>query len=283
MSYVVRIQNAIDYIEENLLEELQLIHIAKQANFSPYHFHRIFSATVGETIKTYIRKRRLTEAAYELRRDESRIIDIAIKYQYESQESFTRAFKKMFNVPPGDYRNLSTFPAHFEKSKLSEEAIMHRAYGIEVKANIVSMETFWVVGLEYVGPVTFQGDLWDQFIPRMKEIKNATGKGVSYGVCYATPDMCQEGEVSYMASLPVTKAEDVPDGMVARKVDGGNFAVITHKGAISKISDTIDFVYNSWLPKSGYEVDDRADLELYDNRFMGEDDASEFDLLIPIK
>ncbi|MCB9027101.1 MAG: effector binding domain-containing protein [Bdellovibrionaceae bacterium] len=283
MSYVGRVQKAVDFIEDNLRNPLDLLDVAKEAAFSPYHFHRIFSLTVGETIKDYIRKRRLTEAALELRDTERRILDIAIDYQFESQESFGRAFKKMFEETPGKYRSLQNHPKMFEKRKLTEEAIMHRAQGIEVNSNIVTKKNFWVVGLEYKGPQKFQGDLWDKFIPRMKEVKNRIDGETSFGVCYATKEMTKKDELSYMAALPVSIVEDVPEGMTAREVIGGEYVVVIHKGSIEKIGDTIDFAYGTWLPRSGYDPDDRADLELYDARFKAEADDSEFDFLIPIK
>lgn len=286
MSYVERVQRSVDFIEQNLREDITLDGIANAAAFSPYHFHRVFSLTVGETIKNYIRKRRLTEAAYELRDSNRRILDIAFEYRFESQESFSRAFKKLFSVSPAIYRSLTKYPKFYEKKVLTEEGIMHRAKGIEVKSEIINKETFWVVGMEYRGSKEHHGEipkLWGKFDGRSKEISNRQGKVVSYGVCFSTPSMLQKDEFYYMASVPVTSSDDVPEGMVAKEIKGGDFVVITHKGPISKISDTLDYVYGSWLPKSGFDPDDRANLELYDQRFKFEDPESEFDILVPIK
>jgi len=286
MSYVGRVQIAVNFIEGNLRESISLPDVGKAAAFSPYHFHKIFSLTVGEGIKNYIRKRRLTEAAYELRDSDRRILDIALDYQFESQESFSRAFKKLFLINPGGYRDLTKFPKFYEKKKLTEEAIMHHAIGIEVKAGIIKKDSFWVIGMEYKGSKEHRGEipkLWESFDKRAHEIPNRDGTKISYGVCFATPSMLQKDEMSYLASVPVSNPKNIPEGMVAREVKGGEFVVVTHRGGISKISTTIDFIYGSWLPKSGFDPDDRADLELYDERFKFNSDECEFDILVPIK
>lgn len=100
------IQVAIDWIEAHLHEEMYADGIAYVAGFSKYHFHRIFQSVVGISVSEYIRMRRLTNAATMLLHTEERIIDIAIQFQFESQEAFTRAFKKMYNLPPGQFRRV---------------------------------------------------------------------------------------------------------------------------------------------------------------------------------
>ena len=94
MSYLNSIEKALIYIENNLHEDINLSAIAKEAGYSLYHFHRIFKGIVGDSIKNYVRKRRFTEAAKELVYTNKSIVEIGIKYGYESREAFSRAFKK---------------------------------------------------------------------------------------------------------------------------------------------------------------------------------------------
>lgn len=93
-------------MEENLHEPLNLESIASKSNFSKYHFHRIFRCLVGMTVTEYIRLRRLANASSALLYTSERILDIAIYYQFESQESFTRVFKEVYKLPPGKYRRV---------------------------------------------------------------------------------------------------------------------------------------------------------------------------------
>jgi len=106
MQYEPTIQKTIDWIEANLHEEMLADDIADNAGFSKFHFHRIFHASVGMSVATYIRMRRLAASAVALLHTEARIIDIAMYYQFESQEVFTRAFKKVYYLPPGQYRKI---------------------------------------------------------------------------------------------------------------------------------------------------------------------------------
>ena len=94
------IQSAVDYIEENLTEELDIEDIAAKAYVSPFHFQRIFSVLCGMTVGDYIRCRRLTLAAQELSSSDIKVIDAAVKYGYDSPDSFARAFAKFHGISP---------------------------------------------------------------------------------------------------------------------------------------------------------------------------------------
>ncbi|MEK4028875.1 AraC family transcriptional regulator [Pseudobacillus sp. FSL P4-0506] len=106
MNYQPVLQETIRFIEAHLTDELTAAKIADYAGFSLYHFHRIFQKETGMTIAEYIRSRRLTQAAGLLRYTDEPIISIALDFHFGTQESFTRAFKKMFHMPPGQYRKL---------------------------------------------------------------------------------------------------------------------------------------------------------------------------------
>lgn len=106
MNYNAMIQKTIQYIENNLHEELSLEGIANFIGFSKYHYHRIFQKEVGVTLSEYIRYRRIAGAANILLHTDEKIIDIAVHYRFESQEAFTRAFKKYYSLPPGQYRKV---------------------------------------------------------------------------------------------------------------------------------------------------------------------------------
>lgn len=106
MSYSSIIQRTIQFIENNLQEELSLDSIARLAGFSKYHYHRIFQREVGVSIAEYIRYRRIANSANLLLYTDEKIIDIALFYRFETQESFTRSFKKYYQLPPGQYRQI---------------------------------------------------------------------------------------------------------------------------------------------------------------------------------
>lgn len=105
MNYNAHIENTIEYIEQNLINKIELKELADKAFLSKYYFHRIFHSIVGEPVAEYIRKRRLIAAANELLYTNEKIIDIALKYQFSSQESFSKAFKRFYKISPREFRN----------------------------------------------------------------------------------------------------------------------------------------------------------------------------------
>lgn len=115
------IKQSVDYIETNLHTAIQLEDVASFIGFSKFHFHRLFQAEIGMTIGDYIRKRRICRAASDLLFTEESILAIAIQYGFETQESFTRAFKRIYTLPPGQYRKLMS-----EVTKRKEEKRMDK-------------------------------------------------------------------------------------------------------------------------------------------------------------
>lgn len=109
MEYTQPINRAISYIETNLTQEIELSKVAAAAGYSFFHFGRLFRATTGETLGSYIRKRRLSEAARQLLISKRRILDIALDHQFCSQAAFTRAFRTTFGISPGAYRKRGRF------------------------------------------------------------------------------------------------------------------------------------------------------------------------------
>ncbi|ACL18593.1 helix-turn-helix transcriptional regulator [Desulfitobacterium hafniense] len=106
MDYRAKVYDSLDYIEENLDDRIDLEDLAQKAYLSKYYYHRLFHKVTGESVTRYITRRRMAKAAEELVETEQPIIDIALKYQYASQESFTRAFMRIYGLAPGKYRKI---------------------------------------------------------------------------------------------------------------------------------------------------------------------------------
>ena len=105
MEYIQSIQKAIDYMEDNLLENINYEDVAKAVYMSNYYFHRIFSLVTGISANEYINNKRLSLAGQELSMSKSKVIDIAMKYGYDSPESFSRAFTRFHGVSPSLSKN----------------------------------------------------------------------------------------------------------------------------------------------------------------------------------
>lgn len=120
MDYYHNIESALEYIETNLKNDITLLDIAQSAFLSPFHFHRIFSNVVGETVMNYLKRRRLTDSLQELLLTNKSILSISCEYCFESQEVYLRAFKKYFGVTPSAYRKNKIITRHFERQKFTE-------------------------------------------------------------------------------------------------------------------------------------------------------------------
>lgn len=116
MEHDKKIIDIIDYIEKHLCEKLKLNEIAKQVHFSEFHFHRLFRKAIGMPLMHYIRARRLSEAAAELVETNEDITSIAFKYQFSSEEAFSRAFRQMYRICPRDYRNTRRLECNYKKT-----------------------------------------------------------------------------------------------------------------------------------------------------------------------
>ena len=121
MDWVHGIQRAIDYVEAHITEKIDYEEVAKEAYSSPFHFQRVFGVLCGYTLGDYIRMRRLTLAAEELTATNEKIIDVALKYGYDTPESFTRAFSKVHGFTPTEVRNGATVTSF---SRLSVKLIL---------------------------------------------------------------------------------------------------------------------------------------------------------------
>jgi len=107
VAWVESIQKAIEYMEDHLLEDMQMEDIAKVANVSVFHFQRIFTVLTDSSIGEYLKRRRLTLAGQDLLTTDSKIIDIAMKYGYDTPEAFTKAFRRQHGVTPSEVRKNS--------------------------------------------------------------------------------------------------------------------------------------------------------------------------------
>lgn len=140
MDWITGIQRAIDYTEAHLTNEIDYETAAKEAASSVFHFQRMFSLLCGYTLGDYIRKRRLSLAAEELRRREEKIIDIALRYGYDSPESFSRAFTRFHGITPSEARrggNIKSF------SRLSVKLILDGGFLMDYR--IVKKDAFRVI------------------------------------------------------------------------------------------------------------------------------------------
>ncbi|HPR17285.1 MAG TPA: AraC family transcriptional regulator [Candidatus Cloacimonadota bacterium] len=285
MDYSRQIQKALDFMEKKLADKLELEDIADIANFSMFHFHRLFVGLVGFTPMDYLRRRRLSEAARELIFNLRSINEIAGRYQFESQASFTRAFGKQFGISPGKIRKTKQPVDYFSPIDVNKEMRKQGVKKMDVK--IVEKEAMKVIGMEVI--TTMKNNtipqLWDRFNKVCCSINNVKVKNVALGICPPVnmKEFDENTPFSYIAGLIVENFDDVPKEMVTYEIPTQKYAVITHKGALDNLNETYKYFYSVWPKESGREFSGGAEFEWYDERFKWGDPASEIDIYRPIK
>lgn len=269
MNYLKQVQIGIDYIEANLDFDLQLEQVAKEANISQWHFQRIFKALTNETLKTYIRSRRLANSLDKLLLTQDRIINIALCAGYESQESFTRAFKKAFGLTPNEYRKLGDKSLFLKKVQFDAEYLRHINQNVTLVPEIYAQSKMLFVGLKtnYFSVDSEKNNigkklppLWETFMNQVHEVENMV-PGICYGIIRQTKDGTDQLE--YYAAVEVVKVGTLPAGMVSIELPPSMYAKFTHKGDVKSIDRTVDYIYSSWLIQSGKRHTYSADLEIY--------------------
>lgn len=274
MDWVSKLNEAIRYMEENLTDEISYEAIAKIANCSVYNFQRMFSYIADKPLSEYIRNRRLTMAAFDLLNSTDRIIDIAMKYGYESQDAFTRAFRNFHGVLPSSVRNetvqLKSCPKISFQITIKGEN--HMNYQIE------QWPAFKVMGKIHKVRTAEAFEI----IPGLWE--KAWKDGTVEKLTEKFPDYRPQGflgiagggkwgdsqEMNYI--IGVTNYVDVPE---CRHVPAeGEFQEISYPAATwaifeadGELPDAVQKVYKQfyteWLPNSGYELADLPVIECY--------------------
>ena len=289
MNYLKSVQIGINYIEANLDFDITSSQIAKEAGLSQWHFQRIFKALTNETLKTYIRSRRLANSLDKLLTTDLRIIDIAVSSGYESQESFTRAFKAAFNMTPNEYRKLGDRNLFLKKLEFDSEYLKHINQKISLNPEIYIQRPMRLVGLKTCfysidSEKNNIGEklpaLWAAFLERMNEIEN-----VDAGTCYGVVRQIKADtdQLEYYAAVEVNKIKLLPKNMVSIDIPLSNYAKFTHRGEVKYVDNTVNYIYSSWLLKSGKSHTSGIDLEVYDHQYDPVSENSVMYYAIPIE
>lgn len=290
MDYYERIQNAIHFIEDNLTQKLRIVDISSKACFSAFHFQRVFQAISGFSVQEYIRKRRLTEAASLIKQTDRTILDIAITFQYGSQEAFTRAFESYLDMTPAKFRRVQTDNTYgmtkmnftdFESNFSGDLRIDQPCIILKSKTNIA--------GYEYL--TTLDSDSYFRDIPKFYDdfgrkeyymrISDRIAPAFPYGInCRFKED----GKFSFVVGEAVEKPNEFSDtGFVNLEIPEGRYAEFKIKGSVETSQHTWRYIYGKWLPNSGYERRDAPDFEIVDVCKSSYPDKMIINIYIPIK
>lgn len=272
MEWLNRMNHAVDYIELNLADDISYEKAAQIACCSTYHFQRMFSFITGVPLSEYIRRRRLTLAAFELQTSNIKVIDVAIKYGYESPEAFSRAFKNLHGIMPISARDIGVSLKAFPKMtfSISIKGVSEMNYRIEEK------EAFEIFGLEL--KTTVINEQCYKEIPqfwmncnqdgRCLALAEAAGKKpgelLDAGVTYAhNPN----GDMSYMIGC-VKRNPGINPEYTTLNIPKQTWAIFQTEWKSEyddvKLHDIWRRIYSEWFPVASYEhADCDFDMEMY--------------------
>lgn len=260
MDSLKRMNEAIGYIEENLENDIVLKEVAKIALCSEYHFQRMFSFLAGVTLAEYIRRRRLTLAAFELNKSNIRVIDTAVKYGYSSADSFTRAFQGLHGITPSEARNngqsLKAYPRMTFQLSIKG--------GSEMNYRIEEKEAFSIVGIKKRVPIIFNGvnpeisAMWKsldgEITNKLKELSNVEPIGLlSASTNFSEGRMEEKGELDHYIGAATNN--ECPSDLAELRVAASTWAVFEAVGPFPKtLQDVWGRIYSEWFPSSNYET-----------------------------
>jgi len=296
--YTARINRVIDYIEANIDKDLSLAALANVALFSPFHFHRVFKAMVGETLNGFIQRLRLEKAADKLKTNPKKsITKIAFECGFSSSSTFARSFRESFGTSASDWR----WGGHFKYSKNGEakskegksvgnirqdfdvhlyysEGITKQMWRVEMKTNkelitnveVKDMPEMHIAYIRHIGPYAGNEQLFGKLFNKLFSWAGPRGllrfpETKVITIYHDNPEITDESKLRTDVCITVPSDAKV-DGEIGKSIiPAGKYAIAHFEIRPDQYGDAWSAVYGGWLPESGYQPDDRPCFELYLN------------------
>jgi AraC family transcriptional regulator len=254
----------LEHIDQHLDERLELETLASVANFSPFHFHRLFMAWMGETLGDYVRRRRLEVAALRLiTQPRVPVLQVALSVGFGSTEAFGRAFKTRFGSAPSAWREEQISNRDQLKSNADQASSLRIGNDGGMKVTIVDRQPTSVAYLRHVGPYGEPiSKFWMEEVDPWMETNGLYGRP-RYGISQDDPGITPPAKLRYDAAVEVP-----PDFVGAGKhlkttIPGGKYAVAKFEGTNAEVGEAWAWLLREWLPASGMQLDSRPFFEHY--------------------
>ena len=283
MNHTQVLQAVLDYIDDNINNELHAAMIAEKAGYSPFHFSRVFTGTIGISVMSYVTWRKLQYALYDLTLGK-KVIDVAMEYGFETHGGFTKAFVHWFGFPPSLCRlRLTVNPPMKPDVRMLINKFLG---GNAMNPHIIELTPFAAVGYptrhksenmkEIVNAPTFWSTL-DHDYSFLTKLHDTFTKSKHFEICMCYDIDENTGEFSYIVGRGIDNTDDLaniqPD-MTQINIDGGLYAIFSTPPTADLldpvVQDTFNEIFLHWLPQSEFEYDDtRRDFSYHDERDHG--------------
>lgn len=297
--YDRRLHRVLSFIDARLAEPLDLARLAREANFSAFHFHRIFAVLTGETVAAYVTRRRVEVAAARLlSQPRLSVLAVALDVGFGSPEAFSRAFRKQFGCPPSAWkeRRRAEKVGNSKAGQVSRKADQARrgAVGYTPRMATTKLSPLHVIVeqrpevriayLRYQGPFgAALNTFWTEKVFPWLAASNLLA-APKYGISRDDPQVTAPSKCRYDAGAEVGKNFVPSSGARLDTIAGGLYARTRYKGMPKDMPAAWDRLLREWLPESGYQLDNRPCFEYYGLDCAGDEATGECecDLCIPI-
>jgi len=257
IEYGERMDRVTAHVFDHLDDELDLNKLAGVACLSPYHWHRIYHAMRGETIAATVRRLRLHRATGWLANTEMPIEEIAERSGFGGVETFTRAFKAAYGMPPAKYRREGSH-RRFDPGTNEGSSIMQH---VEIR----TLPQMQAATIPHRGPYMEIGRAFEKLFGTLGA-RNLLAPGLRmFGIYYDDPASVPEGELRSRAAIIAAAPLLIEPPLEPATIIGGEYAVLRHKGPYADMRGAYEWLYGTWLPQSGREPADAPCVEEYLN------------------
>ncbi|MCZ4059339.1 MDR efflux pump AcrAB transcriptional activator RobA [Pantoea sp. LMR881] len=257
------IRDLLVWLESHLDQPLSLDNVALKAGYSKWHLQRMFKDVTGHAIGAYIRARRLSKAAVALRLTSRPILDIALQYRFDSQQTFTRAFKKQFNQTPAWYRRSSDWNSYGIRPpiRLNDEKQPEPNFVTLPETVLVGQTQNYTCTLEQISSYRDEMRIhfWKQFL-----LETDTVPPVLYGLhqVRASQDKDDEQEILYTTAVPADNAINMHSGQSVI-LEAGDYVQFTYTGPRVELQEFILMLYGTCMPTLGLTRRQGQDIERF--------------------
>ena len=287
--YNRRMNAVIDHIDRHLDRKLDLAALAAIASFSPFHFHRLFRALLGEALGDYVRRRRLEIAGVRLlSQPRVSVLNIALGVGFGSAEAFTRAFRAKFDCSPTEWRKSKRGQMAGKRSQAERPA--GRKNGVTssretaMKVTIIDRPPVHVAYLRHTGAYGPSiGEYWMETVAPWMSTNNLMGRE-RFGLALDDPTVTVPAKCRYDACVQIREKEMLSGDPGRKVIPGGKYAALAFEGTGAEIGAAWESLLREWLPKSGLQLDSRPFFEHYpvDGRYDAKTGRFTCNICVPV-
>lgn len=314
--YRARVNRVIDYIEANISKDLSLKELAEVAHFSPFHFHRIFSGMVGETLNDFIQRLRIEKAATKLVCNPKKsVTEIALECGFSGSSAFARLFRESYGMSASSWRthghlqysknskkesnnsqSISNIGQDFDISLHYTQGIVNQIWRVKMKnqeietnVEVKDMPELHIAYVRHIGPYKGDQELFSSLFNKIMSWAGPRGllrfpETKIMALYHDNPDVTEESRLRTDACITVPEDTQVEGEIGKATIPAGKYAIAHFEIAPDQYQDAWNAVYGGWLPESGYQPADGPSYELCLNDPKEHPEGKHVvDICIPVK